>query len=154
MSSKFKLVAALALLLSACTSGAGPKSASSENPPPGKGKGFNHDPYPSTYRAYPGVATAIVGATVYDGEGGRIENGTVLLAQGEIVGIGGPDLAVPAGATVIDGRGRWVTPGVIDVHSHLGDYPSPQVKALSDGNESTAPVTATGATTADQRSGS
>jgi imidazolonepropionase-like amidohydrolase len=142
VSSKFKLVAALALLLSACTSGAGPKSASSENPPPGKGMGFNHDPYPSTYRAYPGVATAIVGATVYDGEGGRIENGTVLLAQGEIVGIGGPDLAVPAGATVIDGRGRWVTPGVIDVHSHLGDYPSPQVKALSDGNESTAPVTA------------
>ncbi|MEO7648724.1 MAG: amidohydrolase, partial [Gemmatimonadaceae bacterium] len=34
------------------------------------------------------------------------------------------------------------TPGVIDIHSHLGDYPSPQIQALSDGNEATAPVTA------------
>ena len=33
-----------------------------------------------------------------------------------------------------------MTPGVIDVHSHLGDYPSPGVEALSDGNEATAPV--------------
>ncbi|KRB85744.1 amidohydrolase [Sphingomonas sp. Root710] len=130
------------MALSACTSGAAPKSASSDSPPPGKGKGFNRDPYPSTYHAYPGVPTAIVHATVYDGEGGRIEDGTVLIADGKVAGIGGPDLAIPAGAAVIDGKGKWVTPGVIDVHSHLGDYPSPQVKALSDGNEATAPVTA------------
>ena len=142
MFSKFRLCAALALVLSACTAGTGPKSASSDNPAPGKGKGFDHDPFPSTYRPYPGVPTAIVHATVYDGEGGRIEDGTVLLADGKVMGVGGPDLAVPAGATVIDGKGKWVTPGIIDVHSHLGDYPSPRVKALSDGNEATAPVTA------------
>ena len=47
-----------------------------------------------------------------------------------------------AGATVIDGKGQYLTPGVIDVHSHLGDYPSPGVAAHSDGNEMTAPVTA------------
>ena len=35
-----------------------------------------------------------------------------------------------------------MTPGVIDVHSHLGVYPSPDVDAHSDGNEATAPVTA------------
>jgi imidazolonepropionase-like amidohydrolase len=139
---KLRFSLAVAFALTACTSGAAPKSASSDAPAPGKGKGFDHDPFPSTYHAYPGAPTAIVHATVYDGEGGRIEDGTVLLADGKVTAVGGADLAVPAGATVVDGTGKWVTPGVIDVHSHLGDYPSPAVKTLSDGNEATAPVTA------------
>jgi imidazolonepropionase-like amidohydrolase len=98
------------------------------------------DPYPSTYHPYPGVPTAITGATIYDGEGGRIENGTIVLVEGRIQAVGGADTAIPDGATRIDGRGLWVTPGVIDVHSHLGDYPSPGVEAHSDGNEATGPV--------------
>jgi imidazolonepropionase-like amidohydrolase len=40
---------------------------------------------------------------------------------------------------VIDGTGKYLTPGIIDVHSHLGDYPTPQVDANSDGNEATGP---------------
>jgi imidazolonepropionase-like amidohydrolase len=48
----------------------------------------------------------------------------------------------PADAVVIDGRGRWLTPGVVDNHSHLGVYPAPGGQALSDGNEATNPVTA------------
>ena len=79
---------------------------------------------------------------MFDGEGGRIENGTVILADGKVKAVGGADLPVPAGTTIIDGAGKWVTPGVIDVHSHLGDYPSPGVRANSDGNEATGPVTA------------
>ncbi|MDT9598280.1 amidohydrolase [Sphingosinicella rhizophila] len=98
------------------------------------------DPYPSTYRVYPGVVTAIVGATVYDGEGGRIENGTVVLADGEIEAVGGAETPIPDGATRVDGRGKWVTPGIIDVHSHLGNYPSPGVEAHQDGNEVTGAV--------------
>jgi imidazolonepropionase-like amidohydrolase len=98
------------------------------------------DPYPSTYRPYPGVPTAIVGATIFDGEGARIENGTIVMVDGRIQAIGGPDTAIPEGATRIDGTGRWVTPGIIDNHSHLGDYPSPGVEAHSDGNEATNPV--------------
>ena len=98
------------------------------------------DPYPSTYRAYPGVPTAITGATIFDGEGGRIENGTIVFAEGRIQAIGGPETAIPDGAVRIDGAGRWVTPGVIDTHSHLGNYPSPGVEAHSDGNEATNPV--------------
>ena len=75
------------------------------------------DPYPSTYRPYGGVPTAITGATIYDGEGGRIDNGTIVLVDGRIQAVGGADTPIPEGATRIDGAGRWVTPGVIDVHS-------------------------------------
>ena len=100
----------------------------------------NEDPYPSTYVRYPGVLTVIRHATVFDGDGRRYDNGTVIFADGAIQAVGGPELASPAGALEIDGTGKWVTPGIIDIHSHLGDYPSPQVDALSDGNEATSPV--------------
>ena len=98
-------------------------------------------PYPSTYRPYPGRPTALVGATVYDGRGGRIDNGMVLFAQGKVVAVGGADLAIPEGYDRVDARGKFVTPGVIDAHSHLGDYPTPSVDAHSDGNEATAATT-------------
>ena len=100
----------------------------------------NEDPYPSTYVRYPGVLTVIRHATVFDGDGRRYENGTVILAGGLVQAIGGPELASPAGAQEIDGSGKWVTPGIIDIHSHLGDYSSPGVEANSDGNEATSPV--------------
>ncbi|WP_443026827.1 amidohydrolase [Sphingomonas sp. LT1P40] len=136
--------AAAAASLAACTADAGskPKSASSDAPSrgPGKGKGFDYNPYPSTYKTYPGVPTLLTNVTIFDGEGGRIDGGAVLFRDGKIVDVG-QSIASPQGATVIDGRGKYVTPGVIDVHSHLGDYPSPGVQAHSDGNEATSPVT-------------
>jgi imidazolonepropionase-like amidohydrolase len=100
---------------------------------------INKDPYPSTYKPYAGAETLITNVTIYDGEGGRIENGSVLFRDGKIVALG-DKLDVPTSATVINGSGKWVTPGIIDVHSHLGNYPSPGVDAHSDGNESTGPV--------------
>jgi imidazolonepropionase-like amidohydrolase len=139
---KTAVSAATCLGLMACTASAPPPPATaSKASPPGAGRGYNHDPFPSTYHPYPGVPTLVTNVTIYDGEGGRIDRGAVLFADGKIVQIG-QQIAPPAGATVIDGTGKWVTPGVIDIHSHLGDYPSPGVKALSDGNEATAPVTA------------
>ncbi len=120
------------------------RSASADAPKgkgPGAGKGYDHDPYPSTYRAYPGRATLVTNVTIYDGEGGRIDKGSVLFRDGKIVEVG-QSIAAADGVTVIDGQGKWVTPGIIDVHSHLGDYPSPGVEAHSDGNEMTGPVTA------------
>jgi len=100
---------------------------------------IDEDPYRSTYVRYPGAATLIRGATVYDGEGGRLDRGDVLIADGVVKAVEA-NLMVPDGATVIDGAGKFVTPGIIDVHSHLGDYPSPGVASLSDGNEATAPA--------------
>ncbi|WP_286710771.1 MULTISPECIES: amidohydrolase [unclassified Sphingomonas] len=131
--------------LAACDSGGTrAQSAASDPAPaasgPGKGKGYSHDPFPSTYRAYPGAPTLLTNVTVLDGEGGRIDRGQVLFRDGKIVAVG--QNLDAAGATVIDGQGKYVTPGVIDIHSHLGDYPSPGVQANSDGNEMTGPVTA------------
>jgi imidazolonepropionase-like amidohydrolase len=100
------------------------------------------DPFPSTYQPYPSATTVIRGATVLTGTGVRIDNGTVIIENGKIAGVGGADLTAPDGATVINASGKWVTPGIIDVHSHLGDYPSPSTNSTSDGNEATAPNTA------------
>ncbi len=107
--------------------------------PAAKAAPFNKDPYPSTYKVYAGIATAITNVTIYDGEGGRIEKGTILLRDGKVEKLGA-DVSVPENYQTIDGKGRWVTPGIIDVHSHLGNYPSPGVEAHSDGNEVTGPV--------------
>jgi imidazolonepropionase-like amidohydrolase len=98
------------------------------------------DPFPSTYRAPSAPATLIRGATVLTGTGEKLEGADVLMRDGRIAEVG-RGLAVPEGARVVDANGRWVTPGLIDVHSHLGAFPSPTVDAHGDGNEVTAPVT-------------
>jgi imidazolonepropionase-like amidohydrolase len=98
-------------------------------------------PYPSTYSPPRAGAMLIRDATVLTGTGERIDEADVLIANGKISAVG-RDLQAPADATVVDGRGKWVTPGLIDVHSHLGVYPSPSIQAHSDGNEATDPVTA------------
>ncbi len=98
------------------------------------------EPYPSTYQSHPGPPTLIRNAIVLDGTGRRLDGADVLMRDGKVVAVG-PGLDA-AGATVVDARGRWVTPGLIDVHSHLGVYASPGVNATQDGNEATDPVTA------------
>ncbi len=115
-------------------------TACAATPPPAPAIRINEDPYPSTYVRYPGVPTVVRHATVITGDGQQINNGTVVFAEGAIQAVGGPELASPAGALEIDGTGKFVTPGIIDIHSHLGDYPSPGVDANSDGNEATDPV--------------
>jgi imidazolonepropionase-like amidohydrolase len=129
----------LPLALMACSNAEGPKTASSA--PAAKPAEKAPLPFPSTYKAYPGVATAIRNVTIYDGEGGKIENGVVFISGGKISGVGGSDASIPADVAVVDGSGKFVTPGIIDIHSHLGDYPTPSVEAHSDGNEATSPTT-------------
>ncbi len=101
---------------------------------------FVQDPYPSTYRALGSDPVVIQHATVLTGTGERLDDADVLLRDGKVAAVG-KALEVPADVRRIDGIGKWVTPGIIDVHSHLGVYPSPGVSAHSDGNEMTAPVT-------------
>lgn len=125
-----------ALALAACSTTGTAEEAKSASSAATEAK---EAPFPSTYKPYPGVPTALVGATVYDGAGGVIEGGTVLFRDGKVEAVGAS--LDTSGYTVIDGTGKFVTPGIIDIHSHLGDYPSPAVDAHSDGNEATSPTT-------------
>ncbi|MFO1254699.1 MAG: amidohydrolase [Sphingomonadaceae bacterium] len=136
--------AALALVLTGTGAGAAKDEKKKEDSAAVKAaRDFNRDPYPSTYRPYPGRVTLITGATVFDGTGRRIDRGVVLVEDGKVAAVADSEtgMNVPADAVRIDGTGKFVTPGIIDAHSHLGDYPSPGVDANSDGNEMTDPVT-------------
>jgi imidazolonepropionase-like amidohydrolase len=85
-------------------------------------------------------AIAIKNATILTATGQRFDGGTIILEHGAITYVGA-DKPAPAGATVIDGKGKFVTPGIIDAHSHMGVYPAPNGRGNDDGNEATAPVT-------------
>jgi len=121
-----------------------PAAEAKETPvPPGKG-GLSvprDDPFPSTYKAPASPPFAIRNATLLTAAGPVIANGTIFVRDGKIVAVGAT-VDVPAGTTVIDAGGRFVTPGIIDDHSHLGVYAAPGVDASSDGNEATKPNTA------------
>lgn len=97
-------------------------------------------PYPSTYQPVTSTNVILQNGTVFDGLGAKFENTDVYLVNGKINAIG-QSLPVPEGVQSIDATGRWITPGIIDVHSHLGVYATPGVRAHSDGNEVTSPIT-------------
>jgi imidazolonepropionase-like amidohydrolase len=66
----------------------------------------------------PPPARAITGATLIDGRGGApVPNATIVVREGKIECAGRCD--VPAGVDVIDARGLWVTPGLVDAHVHF-----------------------------------
>ncbi|MFQ3221541.1 MAG: imidazolonepropionase-like amidohydrolase [Paraglaciecola sp.] len=120
---------------------AGILTACGDNPSKREAVVINGDPFPSTYQPITSNATLIKNVTILDGIGGRIEKGALLMQGGKIVSLG-QNLPATGDTTVVDGQGKWVTPGIIDVHSHLGVYPAPSTSSHSDGNEKTAPVTA------------
>ena len=126
---------------SAAPASAPPPQTALRRPPAAPTVLSPHDPYPSTYHPYPGVPTAITGGTVFDGEGGRIENGTVgpRRRQGRRRSAARTRRSRPArrGSTR---HGKWVTPG-----HHRHPQPSrrlslARVEAHQDGNELTGPV--------------
>ncbi len=129
------LVASASVLLAGCGSGSGDDSDAADTIE------INRNPYPSTYSAYPSTTTLIKDATILDGVGGEFAGGDILLVDGKVSEIA-EEITAPDGATVIDASGKWVTPGIIDNHSHLGVYPSPSVSAHGDGNEISGAVTA------------
>ncbi len=87
---------------------------------------FAADPLPSTYRPLPREDVLIVDATVLDGVGAKLEDADILLRDGKIAGIG-TNLERPDGVKIVAAAGRWVTPGLIDIHSHNGTYTLPIV---------------------------
>ena len=97
--------------------------------------------YPSTYQRRPNPPVLIRNATILTAAGQELRNASLLFREGKVVAVG-TNLSAPADAQVIDGTGKFVTPGIIDTHSHLGVYAAPGTQAESDGNEATNPVTA------------
>ncbi len=124
-------VLASALMLAGC----------SDSPEPENEQRDPNNPFPSTYKAVESLPVLITNATIYDGVGNKVEDADLLLVDGKIENLG-RNLSAPSGAIEIDGSGKWLTPGIIDNHSHLGVYPSPGTSSHSDGNEMTGPVTA------------
>ncbi len=118
-------IAALGFLCAACEVG---------------GKADGRKPFESRYQPLASETTLLTGATILTGTGERLDNADILMSDGKIVAVG--EGLSADGASVIEAGGRWITPGVIDVHSHLGVYASPGTLSHSDGNEATAPVTA------------
>jgi len=64
------------------------------------------------------AVVAIRNATILTATKGTIQNGTIVLRGGKIAAVGA-NVAVPAGADIVDGTGRFVSPGIIDCHSHI-----------------------------------
>lgn len=137
------------VLLVVATMGCATASPRTPAPQPGaaaeglaaKSAALAPDPFVSTYAPLPSQTTLIRNATIMTAAGPTLHGASILLRDGKIAEIG-TDIDAPSGAVVIDATGKWVTPGIIDTHSHLGVYPSPGVDALADGNEMTGPNTA------------
>lgn len=131
-------------LLFGCASASARPAAQSPAPAPAavaETTSAQRPQYPSSYRRHPNPAVLIRNATIMTATGQEIANGSILLRDGRIVSVG-TAVEAPADAVVVDGSGKYVTPGIIDDHSHLGVYAAPGTDAESDGNEATNPVTA------------
>src|SRR5690625_2515330 len=83
---------------------------------------------------------AIAGARVLPIDGEEF-TGVVVIEDGKIHSLG-PEAPIPAGAEVIDAAGKWVLPGLIDAHTHLGTAEEAEGWEGNDINETTDPVTA------------
>ena len=130
------LPASLALAVALCITGCDSNKPTTTGPllP-------NKNPFPSTYQIPSAAVLVIQNANLLTGANEQLDSTDLIVENGKITAIGA-DLAVPENAQVVDASGKWLTPGLIDVHSHMGVYPAPETSNHSDGNEMTSPVTA------------
>ncbi len=85
---------------------------------------------------------AIIGAEVHTGTGKFLSQGTVLVEGNKILAVGpANEVAVPPGWEVLDAKGKVVTPGLIDAHTHAGIWEEGVGEEGDDVNETTDPVT-------------
>jgi imidazolonepropionase-like amidohydrolase len=122
-------------LLAACTTVAPPKKARllpvNERPQSAEA--------PPTSPSHP--PTLVRNGTVMTAAGQAFAKGHVLLVDGRIAEVGEGEGVAPAGALVLDAKGGFITPGIIDTHSHVGVYAMPGTIGTADGNEMTNSAT-------------
>lgn len=99
------------------------------------------EPFKSTYQAESHKPYVITNVHLLDGAGNEMESVSILVSDNKIQAVG-EMLSMEGVETIINAEGKWLTPGLIDNHSHLGVYPSPSISSTSDGNEMTSPDTA------------
>jgi len=88
-------------------------------------------------------SVAIVNAYIVPVAGDPIENGTVLIQDGKIAAVGtSADIEIPDGVRTVDASGKWVLPGFIESHGHVGIHEEANGPAGDDTNEMTTPNTA------------
>lgn len=84
---------------------------------------------------------AVKNAKIYPITSAPIDGGTLLIDNGKIVAVG-KDVQIPADAEVIDAAGKFVLPGFVDAHAHVGLWGEWYGQSGQDGNEGSAAVTA------------
>lgn len=82
---------------------------------------------------------AIVGGTVYTAEESLDFGTSILISDGKILAVG-PNLAIPSDATILNVSGKYITPGLIDCHTHLGIAEEAIGAAHLDKNEVNSPI--------------
>ncbi|GGB99565.1 amidohydrolase [Cellulomonas carbonis] len=91
-----------------------------------------------TRTPHPARVVAVTGGYVVPVVGEPIDGGTVLVRDGRITDVGA-DVTVPADAEVVDATGRWVLPGFVEAHGHIGIAEEGAGVEGDDVNEMTAP---------------
>ncbi|WP_084963258.1 amidohydrolase [Thermoactinospora rubra] len=81
---------------------------------------------------------AITGGYVVPVDGDPIDGGTVLIQDGKITAVGA-DVTIPDGVERVDAAGRWVLPGFVEAHGHVGVHEEAEGWAGQDTNEMTDP---------------
>jgi imidazolonepropionase-like amidohydrolase len=94
---------------------------------------------PNLGRPASGGDIAIIGGRVIPVVGEVIEGGTVVIRNGTIAAVG-RDIAVPEGVRTVDATGKWVLPGFVEAHGHVGVHEEGNGWAGQDTNELTDPV--------------
>ena len=98
--------------------------------------------FESTYKPLESEKVLFINGNILDGEGNEFLNTDLFINDGKIVAIGQGISVDDEDVKIINAKNKWITPGIIDIHSHMGVYPAPSVRTSSDGNEATSPVTA------------
>ncbi len=84
---------------------------------------------------------AFVNGFIESLESPAVEKGTVLMGDDGKIAALGSSVAIPEGAEVIDLSGLYVTPGLVDAHTHIGTFNYSIPANMIDGNEKSAPIT-------------
>ena len=88
-----------------------------------------------------GTAQVYRGATVLTVARGDLADADLVVREGRFIAVGKRgEVAIPEGAEVLDLAGKYIIPGLVDTHSHIGIFPRPAIEANADGNEMSGPV--------------